>query len=149
MQIKFRKATGEDADEILQMEKSVESKIYHAYSTPSEIIENYIKGGGAFMITDEKDRIIGFICYEMMTESLAHVNDLTIKPEYQNQGLGSKGMEFLLDRLKNIPKIELVTHPKNNPAIRLYLKFGFEIEGWKDNFYGDGEPRLILAKVKK
>ena len=85
----------------------------------------------------------------MMTESLAHVNDLTIKPEYQNQGLGSKGMEFLLDRLKNIPKIELVTHPKNNPAIRLYLKFGFEIEGWKDNFYGDGEPRLILAKVKK
>jgi len=41
--------------------------------------------------------------------------------------------------------IWLITHPLNTPAILLYLKNGFQITGWKDNYYGDSEPRIIFA----
>ncbi len=33
--------------------------------------------------------------------------------------------------------MDIVTHPKNTPALKLYLKYGFKIESWKDNYYGD------------
>lgn len=148
MEIKFRKATKKDAASILFMEKSVSSKTYHAYTNIDDITSNYLRKGNAFLILDEKDNPVGFISYEMKGTSLAYINDLTVLSEYQNKGIGSKAMEFIMERLKDVERIELVTHPKNNPAVRLYLKFGFEIEGWKDNFYGDGEPRLVLVKSK-
>jgi hypothetical protein len=28
----------------------------------------------------------------------------------------------------------------------LYLSMGFIIESWLDNYFGDGEPRLMLVK---
>ena len=37
-----------------------------------------------------------------------------------------------------------VTHPQNTGAIILYLEHGFKIVGWKDDYYGDGQPRLML-----
>ena len=148
MKIKFRKATDKDAANILLMEKSFSSKTYHAYTNIDEITSNYLRKGNAFLILDVKDNPVGFISYEMRGTSQAYINDLTVMYEYQNKGIGSKAIGFMMERLKDTKRIELVTHPKNIPAVKLYLKFGFEIEGWKDNYYGDGEPRLILVKSK-
>ena len=101
----------------------------------------------------ERDQIalqlVGFISYELKESSGAYINDLTILPEFQNKGVGSKVLDFVLERLKNAKRIELVTHPQNIPALKLYLKYGFEIVSWKENYYSDGEPRLILSKIRK
>lgn len=35
---------------------------------------------------------------------------------------------------------------ENASAIILYLKLGFEIYGLKENYYGDGQPRLLLKR---
>lgn len=55
-------------------------------------------------------------------------------------------MILALKKMTKYPRIELVVHPHNNPAISLYLSLGFKIESWRDNYFGDGEPRLVLVK---
>jgi ribosomal-protein-alanine N-acetyltransferase len=41
--------------------------------------------------------------------------------------------------------VELVTHPENENAIRLYSFLGFRVERRLENYFGDGEPRAVLA----
>lgn len=57
-------------------------------------------------------------------------------------------MDSILALAKSAPKIDLVTHPENTKAIRLYESLGFKIAERKENYYGDGEPRVVLVKNK-
>lgn len=52
-------------------------------------------------------------------------------------------MNKILDDLEDVKRIDLVTRPQNSRAFMLYLLLGFAAESWKDNYFGDGEPRLV------
>lgn len=93
----------------------------------------------------EGTKIIGFIAYEVQQDSV-EIMSLAVIPEHQKKGVGKLLLNQILGKLKN-RKIHLVTHPKNTPAIILYLKLGFEIYGLNENYYGDGQPRLLLIKL--
>jgi ribosomal-protein-alanine N-acetyltransferase len=95
-------------------------------------------------IAYENEKAVGFIAYENKKD-LIEIMSLAIIPDYQRKGIGKLLLCHVLDIL-NGKRIHLVTHPKNSPAIILYLKNGFEIYGLKENYYGDGQPRLLLKK---
>jgi ribosomal-protein-alanine N-acetyltransferase len=92
-------------------------------------------------------KTIGFIAYEDKQDSVEIIS-LAVIPEYQKKGIGKLLLNQILDGLKG-RKIHLVTHPRNTPAIILYLKLGFEIYGLKENYYGDGQPRLLLKNYRE
>jgi len=54
-------------------------------------------------------------------------------------------MSFILEQCKGTHRIDLVTHPENKNALRLYRSLGFKVESAKKIIFGDGEPRLVLA----
>ena len=57
---------------------------------------------------------------------------IMIHRDYQDQGVGTKLMEALLDLADNwlmLIRIELAVYTDNDRAISLYKKMGFEIEG--------------------
>jgi len=57
--------------------------------------------------------------------------------DYQSQGIGSKLMEGVLDLAENwlnLKRIELTVYTDNEPAIHLYKKYGFAIEGTFHNY---------------
>ena len=91
------------------------------------------------------DEPIGFLTYRFEGNNKAELDTMAVLPEYQNKGIGKKMMSKFLKMTKG-RKLYLVTHPKNTAALVLYLKHGFQIYGWKDNYYGDGEPRLLLER---
>lgn len=95
----------------------------------------------------KKDNIsIGLISYEELSADKAHIDGLVINEDHRGNGFSKKAMLILLEKLSTYSRIELVTHPHNNKAICLYLSLGFFIESWLDNYFGDGEPRLMLVK---
>ncbi len=57
----------------------------------------------------------------------AHLH-IDILPEYQNQGLGSRLMNTLLNELKsrNVKGLMLMASPENHGAIRFYKRIGFK-----------------------
>jgi putative acetyltransferase len=55
-----------------------------------------------------------------------------VHDEWQGKGVGTALMEALIelaDRWLNLTRLELTVWTDNEPAIRLYRKFGFETEG--------------------
>ena len=145
MELEFKKAEEEDWETILSLEKSVSDNPYYFAMTKKEDIKNYIKKSNVFII-QKQEKSIGTISYEIKDENHIYLDGLNIHPDNQKQGIATKAMEFIMDKLKNTKKLSLHVHPKNTAAIKLCLNFGFNIESWVNDHFRDGEPRLILIK---
>jgi len=102
---------------------------------------SYLQKSDIYGAYDE-EKMVGFVAYEDRAGT-TEIMSLAVIPEYQKKGIGKSLLSHVLAHLKD-QKCELVTHPRNTPAIILYLKLGFEIYGLKENYYGDGQPRLLL-----
>ncbi|MFA5009709.1 MAG: GNAT family N-acetyltransferase [Patescibacteria group bacterium] len=142
--ITFKKVTIEDVDKLLEVEKTaVSSKTYFSI-TDREEAKKEIENNEVYFII-KHNKIVGTTEYQIKNPNHAYLGGLVIIPSFQGQGIARKAAEFKLEKLKNIKRIDLTAHPRNNKIIVLYLSLGFHIESWKDNYFGDGEPRLILA----
>jgi ribosomal-protein-alanine N-acetyltransferase len=57
-------------------------------------------------------------------------------------------MTRFLEQCKEAPRVDLVTHPQNDIALKLYTSLGFKVESREENYFGDGEPRLVLVLAR-
>ena len=77
-----------------------------------------------------------------------------VHPDFWNQGVGSElvgAMVELADNWLGITRLELTVYTDNAPAIHLYQKFGFVIEGTLRAFaLRDGEyvDTYAMARVR-
>ncbi len=71
-----------------------------------------------------------------------------VLPEHQGQGIAKIAMEYILSEIGEAKRIDLVTHPENNKAVNLYASLGFAIESRKEDYFGDGEPRIVMVKIR-
>lgn len=143
-EIILKKATLKDWQEIAALERVASSKTYSARFEEDEA-KDFIKDEFVFLIK-KGDDIVGLVAYEEIKRGGVHINGLVITPQFRRKGFAREAMTLALKKMTKYSRIELVVHPHNNPAISLYLSLGFIIESWQDNYFGDGEPRLMLAK---
>jgi RimJ/RimL family protein N-acetyltransferase len=93
------------------------------------------------LIAEVHGEIIGHCaCGGSTKRALRHAVGLGIDIDrhYRNQGVGTALMQAMIDWARANPairRIELDVFTHNLPAINLYLKFGFEIEGRKHMAY--------------
>ena len=147
-EITFQKATINDVDTFIEIEKtSVGLKMYSSMTDPEEAKEEIENNEVYFIKKDGQN--VGSTEYQIKGPDEAYLGGLIIKPEYRGQGIARKAIEFRLEKLEGTKRLWLVTHPHNSKMVRMYLSYGFIIEAWKDNYFGDGEPRLVLSKEKQ
>ena len=97
----------------------------------------------------QKDGVtVGNISYEKKGEHHVHISGLVVVPKFQHQGIAREALKEALVDLEGVARVDLVTHPDNSGALKLYESLGFIVESRKENFFGDGEPRLILVLKK-
>lgn len=143
----LKRATLEDLETVFEFEKNTASKTYFGLKKKDEI-KNYIKKCEVFLIKKGKS-IVGLISYENKRSKEVGFNGLIVKPKYRCQGIGVRAMKMILGSLKDKKRIYLRVHPHNSSAIQVYLSLGFIIESWKNNYFGDGEPRLTMVYKNK
>lgn len=103
-------------------------------------------GTGLFRyFAEAHGRVVGSITlYKSQNPTTHHVAGLGmgVHPDYWRQGIGSRLMEAaidLADNWLNLSRVELEVTVDNPGGIRLYEKFGFQIEGTRRfHIYGDG-----------
>jgi len=98
----------------------------------------------------ENDGIIEGYGVMSVAAGESHILNLTVRPESQRQGIGSKMMQHFqqLARRHGADTILLEVRPSNRIAISLYEKLGFNEIGVRRNYYPaeDGrEDALLLA----
>lgn len=118
------------------------------FDYPSATIEEelgYLKRSETYIYFDDV-KAVGFFSYKLIENGEVELKSMAVIPEYQNKGIGKRMMGRFLE-LNSGKNLFLVTHPFNTGAIIFYLRSGFKIVGWKENYYGDGQPRLLLRKT--
>jgi len=142
--MKLIRATIKDIQTLLEIEKTAKGlKVYSGYFTNEEIKE-WIEKESVYLIEND-GVIVGSISSETIDKDYACISGLVIKSEFQKQGFAKQAIILLLEKLKGFKKLSLTVHPDNH-AIKLYESFGFVVESRKENYFGDGEPRLIMKK---
>ncbi len=79
---------------------------------------------------------------------------IVVRDDWQGKGVGTALMQAavdLADKWLNLTRLELEVYTDNEPAIRLYKKFGFQIEGTGvDADFRDGEyvDTFAMARLR-
>lgn len=79
---------------------------------------------------------------------------MAVRDDWQGKGVGTALMDAavgLADRWLNLLRLELEVYVDNEPAIRLYKRFGFVVEGTSTSFaYRDGEyvDVFVMARLR-
>lgn len=148
MDISLSRITTEsaDVDEYLRIEASVASPLLAVTTDPAEAKKEILEGIAYFIRRDGVTA--GLIMYERREGGEAHISELAILPEFQGQGVGSSALALILAELADAPRVTLVTHP-DNPARRLYERFGFVLTGERiENYCDTGTPRVEYARSR-
>jgi putative acetyltransferase len=77
-----------------------------------------------------------------------------VRDDWQGKGVGTALMQAavgLADNWLNLVRLELEVFTDNEPAVKLYKKFGFVVEGTLSRFaFRDGQyvDTLAMARIK-
>ena len=93
------------------------------------------------------NKIVGYIVCWLLGNS-AHIYNISVKKEYQNCGIGSYLLEYLIEDLKKdgITLVVLEVRKSNAKAIHLYKKYRFVEVKVLPKFYPDGEDAIYMMK---
>jgi putative acetyltransferase len=136
----------DDKNGLLDMFASLSPKALQYSGAPytMEIIERWINNleNMIAFVAEYAGKIVGYaIVYRSPHRSRKGIGDLAIylHQDFHRVGLGTAMTERLLEQARKdgMHKIQLSVVADNLPAIRLYEKFGFKVEGTsKDAFFG-------------
>jgi putative acetyltransferase len=105
------------------------------FTTDAERQERWQPGPGLrFIVAEAEGRIVGAAGLHPFQRRQAHVGSLgmAVDEAYQGRGVGRALMAALVDLADNwynLRRLQLEVYTDNEPAIRLYQRFGFVIEG--------------------
>lgn len=124
-----------------------------------EILEDFAAAKRAVSLVAVGDgAIVGELTLKAISprRAVAHVATLGMSVAVAWRGRGV-GAALLTDAIAwaegaGITRIELYVYARNEPAIRLYKRFGFEIEGRRRNFIREGDTYLddlVMGRVSE
>ncbi len=121
----------------------------------SHVLKEYFRG---YQISDDpfekvavyvNQDIIGIISYSIIYER-GEINYIITLPDYRNQGIGGKLLEYAVNDMKNnnCINISLEVEQTNKNAINLYSKYGFQIKGTRPNYYEGKDAYLMVKEIE-
>lgn len=144
MKINIKKVLLKEVAHILfKLDNKIYICNYHRLTKDLKTLINKYKNYIILMVYDNY-KPIGFTAFEDKKKYI-EIFAFGFLPEYQKKGIGKLLFKRLLKEIQNKP-IQLLTHPLNSSALIFYLKNGFEIYDWLDNYHKNGQPRLLLKR---
>ena len=140
--INFKPAAVNDWKLVEVIEKASPSPLF-ASCADEEEYKKYLTDSTVYFIVSD-DKTIGFISHEAVENDVTLISGLVVLPDHRRQGVATEALKKLLGELNG--DLALYVHPENTPALLIYLRAGFSIAEWRDNVFGDGQPRLFLKK---
>lgn len=147
--IEFRRMCQNDADEIAQIEEKTFAMPWSRKDFWTEAINDnavYVVGvlESAFEGTVNK-KIVAYAGAWISFEE-AQVTNVAVHPDYRGNGFGEKLFSALIDevKLRGVTAITLEVRPSNEPAIKLYEKFGLRSVGRRKGYYLDNDEDALI-----
>ena len=100
-----------------------------------------------YFVAKLENNILGFAGIWKAVDDV-HITDIVVKKSNRQTGIGSNLLEKLIQTAKsqNFNSITLEVNEHNQPAINLYLKYGFKNVGFRKKYYGNKDNAIIMTK---
>ncbi len=155
--MKIRPLYEKDRSALLAMLISTRSFTAGEIDVAMELVDIVLKNPGQkdyhiFCMPDQEDRVVGYICYgpTPMTQGTFDLYWIAVDPDVQNQGLGSRLLRFLEEKVKNqggrLILADTSTVPHYEKTRRFYLKNGFQEIAKIPDYYYPGNDRITFSK---
>ena len=129
----LEKVVAKDLGEVLKLIKEEFSNIAMEKADLQEKI-----GSESFMLfkVQEKEKIVGFIEVELLSDEIARINALIVEKKHREKGLGKELMEKTIEKLKEhkVRMISILVRDDNLKAKQLYDELGFEFVSSEEDF---------------
>lgn len=122
-----------------------------------EMLEDFAMSARAIMLVAEAEgEIVGELSLKAISprRAVQHVGTLgmSVKLPWRRRGVGRALMTDAIAwaPTAGISRIELYVYARNEPAIKLYESFGFEVEGRRRRFIREGDEfldDLVMARL--
>ena len=145
--LNFRSATVADVNAIMAIEDQV-----YKFPWTNRIFIDCIRVGYSCQCCEADGQLIAYGIMSMGA-SEAHVLNICVHPDWQNQGVGHDLLQQLLDIARDnaVDNVFLEVRPSNHAALALYEKLGFNTIGTRKDYYpaegGRREDAVILARA--
>ena len=107
----------------------------------------YSKAGGAFFVAEFEGEVVGMGTLKRVSDNTAEVKRMRVSPEHQGQGLGTRLLELVENKAKELGYKELIldTSDRQKAAIHIYKKHGYK--EYKRGFLGGWEAVYMKKKI--
>ncbi|MFR6257779.1 MAG: ribosomal protein S18-alanine N-acetyltransferase, partial [Anaerovoracaceae bacterium] len=99
-----------------------------------------------YIVAELDDKVVGYAGLWWIGDE-GHITNVAVRPGFRNRKIASGIMTVMLDftTKEGIKHHTLEVRRSNEPAIGLYEKYGFEVEGIRKGYYlNNGEDALIM-----
>lgn len=164
-----RTATADDAEQTLDLYRSIAAEGRLALVAPDEIsrtveqqasrLTEYLDAPHSFCVVAEVDgQVVGMAAVDAgdtrIQQHFGDISDVYVERSFRQLGIGSALMSAITGWAESddqLEKLGLFVFSTSEPAIRLYKKFGFEIEGRARNDMkfgaGDYADTVIMRRA--
>lgn len=141
--LRMRRMNVTDLPDVLRIEKQ-----NYQFPWGEDIFKDCFNANYDLRVCEEMDRILGY-CIVSMGVGEAHILNISVDPAEQNQGIGRKMLEHLIENARGKAEtIFLEVRPTNTVAIALYKNIGFNEIGVRKGYYpaeNGREDAIMLA----
>ena len=132
----------EDILPLSELEKQCFSSDCWSYRTFADCFDNPSFHG---VVVEDEGEIIGYGGITVAADS-ADIENILVAERYRKGGIGGRILRSLikLARANGAQKIFLEVRVSNTPALRMYLKNGFNGVYSRNRYYSDGEDALVM-----
>lgn len=98
------------------------------------------------LIAKEEDQIAGYVLMATSDEQNIHwILSLAVDSQHRGKGIARLLVEEALTKASAGSVVKLTVDPNNVPACKLYTSLGFKVLEKEEDYFGDGEARLVMA----
>ncbi len=141
----FRPMSELDLEQVIAIEEAV-----YEFPWSIGIFQDCLSAGYCCWLMEQDECVSGYGVMSVLADE-AHILNLFIKSNFQNNGLGKEMLDYLIDLAKvhHADVMFLEVRPSNRQALKIYEKSGFDEVGSRKDYYPakfGREDALILAK---
>ncbi|MGJ9385849.1 ribosomal protein S18-alanine N-acetyltransferase [Salipaludibacillus sp. CF4.18] len=131
-----------DLKQVMELEEECFSTpwTYDAYF--NELTKNQF---AYYIVAETEDKVVGY-CGLWVIVDEAHITNIAVSPSLRRQGVGEYILRGSMEMAKTLgaEKISLEVRVSNDPAQKLYRKFGFQDGGIRKNYYTDNQENALV-----
>jgi [ribosomal protein S18]-alanine N-acetyltransferase len=141
-----RPAAPADFESLHEVDGRVFGELAYPYFTLRQLFDAF---PNCWLVAASRTELVGYSFGVPSTDhTYAWLFGLAVDPNHRGRGHGTRLTRETLHLLgaMGVEQVYLTVEPANDLAIRLYRKFGFQESGYRKNYFGPGDHRLVMAR---